>query len=167
MALVDCKECGKSVSDAAKSCPSCGKELPKPMGRFRLAVILVFLASIGSAMMGKSSPPAAAANSPAPVAAPSAEAVAKEASFQKVVQFARLVKASLKDPESVAWANIMANDDASVICLEYRARNSYGAMSKESASYVNGASSQKPSVWNRHCAGRPLNDMGHATYALK
>ena len=28
MALVPCKECGKEVSDKAKSCPNCGLEDP-------------------------------------------------------------------------------------------------------------------------------------------
>jgi hypothetical protein len=29
MALIECPECGKEVSDAAQACPSCGATMPK------------------------------------------------------------------------------------------------------------------------------------------
>ncbi|GAB7259265.1 zinc ribbon domain-containing protein [Dickeya dianthicola] len=34
MALVNCTECGKEVSDTALKCPSCGKQLRKPKRSF-------------------------------------------------------------------------------------------------------------------------------------
>ncbi|WP_025121751.1 MULTISPECIES: zinc-ribbon domain-containing protein [unclassified Serratia (in: enterobacteria)] len=44
MALVDCKECGREISDKAKYCPHCGVKLQQPVGNLKgcLGVILVF-----------------------------------------------------------------------------------------------------------------------------
>lgn len=43
MAMVKCKECGKEVSDQAKSCPSCGAKPPKKLSIGKL----LFVALIG------------------------------------------------------------------------------------------------------------------------
>lgn len=55
MAMTACKECGKEISDQAKSCPSCGAPAPKDgMGLFGKAalslggVLLLFIV-IGAA----------------------------------------------------------------------------------------------------------------------
>src|SRR5690606_21641937 len=59
-----------------------------------------------------------------------AERAREEAAFQKTVKVASVVKQSLRDPDSLIWESIRANDDASVICLEYRARNGFGGMNR-------------------------------------
>jgi hypothetical protein len=69
------------------------------------------------------------------------------------------VKASLRNPESVKWELIAANDDASVVCIQYRAQNGFGGMGREITVYANGITSQSVAAWNKHCAKR-LNDMG-------
>ena len=68
------------------------------------------------------------------------------------------VKANLRNPESVKWESISANDDASVVCVQYRAQNGFGGMNREIVVYAKGKVSQSAAVWNRHCT-KPLNDM--------
>lgn len=41
MALINCKECGKKISDEAAACPQCGAELPKTKTRNLLTTIVV------------------------------------------------------------------------------------------------------------------------------
>ena len=44
MAMIDCSECGKSISDQASSCPACGapnRAYRKPMSGFLIFVIIV------------------------------------------------------------------------------------------------------------------------------
>lgn len=58
--------------------------------------------------------------------AAASEALAKakeELAFRKTVLAARALKGSLRDPDSLVWESIRANHDATVICMEYRARN--------------------------------------------
>lgn len=53
MALIKCSECGKEISSDAKSCPHCGKPLPRPKGkpfyksvRFWIVVIIVIIIGV-------------------------------------------------------------------------------------------------------------------------
>lgn len=89
-----------------------------------------------------------------------------EAAFRKTALFAASIKKTMRDPDSLVWESIRANDDASVICVEYRARNGFGGMNREFAVYANSKVSQKPTAWNKHCI-KPMNDMKHVRYALK
>lgn len=90
----------------------------------------------------------------------------KEAAFQRVVAALQIIKKANRNPASVTWETIMANDDASVICIEYRGQNGFGGMNKEFVVIAKGSASQKPSAWNRHCAGKPLQDFIYARQAL-
>jgi hypothetical protein len=77
------------------------------------------------------------------------------------------IKRSLREPESVQWETILANDDASVMCFLYRARNGFGGMTRENISVADGKASKAPAHWNKHCAGKDFNDMIHVRQALK
>lgn len=48
MALIKCPECGKEISDQAKSCPGCGKILKKTIG---LKMIIIGIISIIISML--------------------------------------------------------------------------------------------------------------------
>ncbi|MDK6078943.1 hypothetical protein [Massilia varians] len=92
-----------------------------------------------------------------------AEQEAAERAQQKRRNMATLtaaaIKRSLHDPDSLKWASILANEDASVICFEYRAKNGFGAMRLQQATYVNEKLTESVSAWNRHCARKTLFDM--------
>lgn len=69
MALIHCKECGKDVSEKAKSCPHCGSPVPQKTGAGGKAVlfifgVLLFFLIIGLASDGGSSSAAASSKGP-------------------------------------------------------------------------------------------------------
>lgn len=72
MSLINCKECGKEISNKAEACPHCGAKPYKASGCF--VVILAVLAIFGTigVMSSKNSPPATppAQVAAAPVATP-------------------------------------------------------------------------------------------------
>jgi hypothetical protein len=154
MALIKCKECGKEISDEAKVCPHCGK---KPGMSMTSAVVIGFLLLLPFVFYT----PSSSTSTPKPPPNPAAEA-----RFQKTARMADGVKRMLRDPESVVWESIRSNDDASVICIEYRARNGFGGMAKEFAVYSKNNVSQEAKAWNKYCT-KPLNDMIHVEYAIK
>ena len=49
MALKQCPECGKEVSDKAETCPHCGVRLISEVAQVRAVLILVIVAIIGLA----------------------------------------------------------------------------------------------------------------------
>ncbi|KAA0230145.1 hypothetical protein EDM76_11570 [bacterium] len=87
--------------------------------------------------------------------------------FQKTAIMAATIKRNLREPESVQWETIMANDDGSVMCFDYRARNGFGGMTREYISFANGKVSKEAAHWNKHCANKPLNNLIHVRQALK
>ena len=50
MALVECPECSKSISDTAESCPSCGYQLKQRSadGRFTRKAVLIVAIVLGA-----------------------------------------------------------------------------------------------------------------------
>lgn len=46
MALINCRECGKEISDMAKVCPHCGVPLKKPGKGFAVASLVLGIVSI-------------------------------------------------------------------------------------------------------------------------
>jgi len=79
MALVNCPECGREISSAAKTCPLCGSPNRQPMSKGN-KILVGIAVGVGLLAAGVDSiekrnarpPPVAAAPSPAPV--PTAEA---------------------------------------------------------------------------------------------
>jgi zinc-ribbon domain len=146
VALIKCKECGKEHSDDAKACPHCGYTRVKQVGIIGIAFALIVGVFIFHSVRGPSesdAPP----KSQAQIAAESK----KEAAFQMVVAAMKVIRAANRNPESVKWESITANDDASVICIEYRGQNGFGGMNRENVVIISGAMSQKPTIWNRNC----------------
>jgi hypothetical protein len=165
MAMTTCKECGKDISDTATSCPHCGYAKPKPrqvsgcMTTFIISGALLFAVS----MCNTATAPKQQPKTPEQLT----QEARKEEAFQKVVGAMAIIKKANRNPDSVVWENVLANDDASVICIEYRGQNGFGGMNKESIAFIKNKPTKDSKDWNKHCAGRPLNDMIHARHALK
>lgn len=156
MALIKCTECGKEVSNEAANCVNCGAKIKKPTSIATLIVAAVAAVIVVqcSMSMSKSTQPKAP---PDPVA---------EERFQKTARIAMALKQSLRDPESLTLESAWANDDASVVCIEYRARNGFGGINKEFIISAKGKLSKEPAAWNKHCT-KAVFDMKHVEYALK
>lgn len=174
MALTPCPECGTQISRKARACPSCGATIRRTSlltkllaGLFGLTLVL----SIVSALNDDEQAPATAsaeaqrraALSPeqrnAEDQAAAAAKAADELRFQRAHLAATTVKRSLKEPDSLQWEYIYTNDDASVVCLRYRARNSFGGYVIETTTLVGNTFHQTPAAWNTHCAGTKLHDL--------
>lgn len=174
MALGECRECGKQVSDEAKNCPHCG--VSKPVKSGIGPVKLFMLLGIGALIFANIMPSNDGAKRSVSTAAPAQKSEKtpeqltaerkKELTFQKTVLAAATVKRAMRDPDSLVWEDILASDDASVICLQYRAKNGFGGMNREFVVYANGTASQKTADWNKHCR-KSMLDMKHVKYALK
>lgn len=163
MALVKCHECGSEISSEAKACPKCGAEPRKSAGLLGWTVAILILAFVLKSVFSSS-------DGPPPPVETAAQREAKqqqEQLFQKTVIMAATIKRNLREPESVQWETIMANDDGSVMCFLYRARNGFGGMTRENVSLANGKASKEAAHWNKHCANKPLNDLIHVRQALK
>ncbi|WP_334189839.1 hypothetical protein [Noviherbaspirillum sp.] len=187
MALVRCKKCDKIYSTAAKSCPYCKPEKPgkpsnlvrqhrKPARKSRrkaawLAMVVVACGAAATAWINRPDPILSTQDDYASVPDSSGDSASKPARpVPKVGESHRTamtaaiaagVKKSLPDPNALVWQRISANDNASVVCLEYKVKDATGEYQQAHFSYVNGKTSEDVEVWQRHCAGKALNDMAH------
>lgn len=173
MAMGKCRECGKDTSSEAKVCPHCGIKAPikKQIGIVGIIGALavgafIFKCSTDVHDSNTRRDAIEAAKTPEQRTAEAAENARREVAFQRTVAVVKRLKQNLREPDSVVWEQIYANDDATTICITYRARNGFGGMNRESVVIANGKASQEPAAWNRHCANKALRDMKKVTYAL-
>lgn len=80
----------------------------------------------------------------------------REAAFQRTMAVVKFIKSAQREPSSVQWSSIEANEDASVVCVLYRARNGFGGMNIETATYADGKLTASYMVWQKTCADRTL-----------
>jgi hypothetical protein len=120
-------------------------------GFFGVAVIGVMLSGLG----GPSAPP----EPPDPKAAAKKEADLKR--YVAAGAVADTLKKALRDPDSLKFESVRVNDDASVVCAEYRAKNGFGGTNKEMVVFVNLKGSQDAATWNKHCLA-PMTDQLYA-----
>lgn len=90
----------------------------------------------------------------------------KELAFRKVVVILRELKRAQRDPDSLVWEDIAANEDASIMCIQYRSRNGFGGMNKSLLVVANRKASDKSKAWNKHCAGKQLEQFDYASRAI-
>lgn len=91
---------------------------------------------------------------------------AEEKRHRMAVAAMRTIIKSLRDPESVKWDSVMVSSDASLVCVEYRAKNGFGGYTFERVLFKNMAPSQKADDWNRLCARTPLHNNTYSANAL-
>ena len=61
-----------------------------------------------------------------------------------------------RNPDSVSFARVGVNEDASLVCVQYRAQNGFGGMNVETVAFLNGTPNQTASFWNKRCANTSL-----------
>lgn len=151
MALIKCHECDKEISSEAKACPHCGAK-PRSMTA-KVILVLVGSVVIWSIYFG-----GGADTSTPPTAEEKAQKEAENARYAVAAATSKLIRGTMRDPESLKFEIMGVNEDASVLCAKYRARNGFGGMNREFVVVANGKTSQKPSAWNRHCT-KSMYDM--------
>jgi hypothetical protein len=178
MALIKCHECGKKVSTEASTCPGCGAAVRIPESKQKtfsgksvsklllIAFGITMIFSILNAFLAKDKTP---------------EELKQEAEAQKVAQLqkaedekkaaikikristaasaAQIIQRAARNPDSVIWEGILANDDASVVCFEIRAENGFGGMNLEQIAVIKGTIKTSDSAWNNHCANKTMHDV--------
>ncbi len=182
MGMVKCRECGKDVSDQAKTCPHCGVAKPAPESKLGLyvklglgAVLVIAMARCTSGQEERksqalaekqrievSTTPQQRAREEAEKAKWEAQNAKREAEFQSVVRRLRALKATTKNPNSFELVDAVLMND-STLCATYRGTNSFNAVVTESKAI---AKDLKIVEWSRFCRGKSGTDMQYARQAL-
>ena len=186
MALITCIECNAQVSDQAKACPHCGTtkfkpekpkaktNLPKLIGisivtLIAIAVVTSIVQGIQARSEAESAALAEAAKTPeqrakdakarAEQQANAAKAEAEEKAQLTLTSYAAgRLRTAAKDPTSFVLTAAYAGQNGSG-CLEYRAKNSFGAILPASAVVLKDRTilteehngNRFVSAWNKSC----------------
>jgi len=162
MALIKCHECGAQISNQATVCPHCGAK-PKPKTTTSTKIwASVFAVLVAVAVLSPKREVAAPPQTPEQIA----EKAAARARFNTTAGVITAIKSALREPDSAKWEAIRANDDASVVCIIYRARNGFGGMNLEKVSFIKGTVHREAEPWNENCADKDLYDMKSVLKAL-
>jgi hypothetical protein len=175
MAVVKCRECGKEVSDKAKSCPHCGVARPAPESKFGLylklgfgAVLVIAIVRCSSDQEDRKSQAASEAQriesskTPEQRTREVAQKAKDEAEFQSVVARLRAIQATTKNPASFELVDAILLSDGT-LCAVYRGTNSFNAVVTENKAI---AKDLRVVDWNRFCGGKSGKDMKYARQAL-
>jgi hypothetical protein len=171
MPLITCPECGAEVSTAAKACPRCGasaRAIAKGQLKSRKQIGLLGKVLIGGAVASAVVVAATSIKSPQQAQAsadPKADALGRQRREATVTDAASL-KQALRDPDSVVFEKVLASDDGGVVCIRYRARNGFGGMDREHATFTGGPGTTSGVAWNKHCVHVALNDETDTTLEM-
>ena len=161
MAMINCGECGAPVSMEAKMCPGCGasrKVFRRPAGARRTVswpkkIAIGFAALVGLGMVAQT-----VAGPSEPQAETPEQKQSKHRGYVAYLS-AKALKESLRNPDSLDFDEILANDDGSVICMTYRAQNGFGGLNLERVVIKDGKPSQTRASWRANCANKMLFDV--------
>jgi hypothetical protein len=172
MSLITCPDCRADVSRSAKACPQCGasakaiiKGQPrtsKPIGKagkIGIGVATAAFIALGAASIIPRS-------APTPSAADAKEDAQYKQRSEAAVTDAISLKQSLRDPDSLVFEKILSNDDGSVVCVSYHARNGFGGMNRDHAVFAGGPGTTSAASWRKHCAHGMLDDVTDETVRL-
>ncbi|MBI1327862.1 MAG: hypothetical protein GC136_09505 [Alphaproteobacteria bacterium] len=158
MALIKCHECNNEISSKAKACPKCGAK-PKRTGFFGWLFIIFVLIVFVSEMMNPPGKPATPESKPVAKQEKSPEEKMRDT---KVVFYGNSIKANSRDPKSLEWITILANQDGSTICFKYRGRNGLGGISVQNTVIVKDSLQKASNAWNQHCTKEGVEDVGNS-----
>lgn len=146
-----CSECKKDVSNRAKTCPHCGApvlNLQKKIASYIFLFIIVVIV-IASCTDGKK-----------PIKAPDTpESRLKVGRENQVIKMAKELKQTMHDPASMEFIKVTSNEDSTTVCMEYRARNGFGAMRAEQTLYSIGIPYQNQEAWDGSCLAKDRHDL--------
>lgn len=82
------------------------------------------------------------------------------------IELAKALKTTLRNPASLEWIAMMANQDGSLVCLRYRAQNGFGGLNISHIIFWNGRMVTDDWQWSDKCTGEPLIDMMHVKNSI-
>lgn len=154
MALIKCHECGTEVSTEAKTCQKCGAKPKKPPSLVAaLIVILLGIAFVGATLSDKGEGDTA----PETPEQTAQKGISQER-YSAATVTSSILRASMRDPESLKFETLLVSEDAATVCAQYRARNGFGGMNRELFVSSEEGHSQTLDAWNKHCT-KPMLDM--------
>lgn len=166
MPLITCNECGNQVSGTAKACPQCGakgKALtgPKTIGNFGKVMVgavvaVILVAGVNNLM----NPP------PAQTPEQQAEVALTEKRNLNIVTYARSLRATMRNPESLTFDRVTANEDGTLICFDYRAQNGFGGVNRERTAFTPAGGSREPKVVKMICGDKVMQDVTEMATAI-
>lgn len=160
MALVKCKECGAQVSTKAQACPTCGAALPKRTSLLTWLIGGMFAVIVVGAidMQNRTGPAHSEGSAAQGTASQSTEDKAATTRYSAAMLAVKSLKKSAHDPSSVDIEFAGANALGTVVCLEFRAKNAFGALVKQFAVYeATSATLNDAGRWNKHCTANMYN----------
>lgn len=89
-----------------------------------------------------------------PVTAPTAQ----DLRLSAIASAGEALRRATRDPESVIFESVKANAGATVICLQYRAKNGFGGMTREVLVLTPKGTSQEMAAWNTSCRADVSSD---------
>lgn len=158
MALRKCEECGSQVSTDADRCPHCGAKVKKPMGIARVTALVILVGAIAKCTMDDDKKQQQAAKTPEQIEREAKE----EAAFQAEVVKVKALRAAMKNPASFQLVSAVRMDSG-VLCVEYRATNSFNAIITEHKAITPAATFAD---WNKACGGKTGKDVSYMRHAL-
>lgn len=99
-------------------------------------------------------------------AAEARAAQTKKAREENAAIGALALKSSLRDPDSLVIEAFLSNDDATTVCIAYRAKNGFGGMNREAIVIIDGKVKKDAATWNKTCT-QSLNDMMYVVKQAK
>lgn len=121
-------------------------------------IVLLSVVGIAASFLVPSKSPSTV---PSAAAAPKPKTQAEQEADQRTIAAAsalKLLKGSVRDPDSFQLESVRANDGGSLICIEYRARNGFGGMNRSFVAFADGRALQSVGEWNKRCT-RQLHDV--------
>lgn len=152
MALIKCHECGMEVSTEAKTCPKCGAKPTKNMSA-GMVMLIAFGIVIGAySLFGSSTP------KPAATPEQNAQKEAEDKRYALATITSKTIRDAMRDPDSLKFDHLLVNEDGTVVCAGYRARNGFGGMNHEVMILTKNGPSKKPTDWANYCI-KSMHDM--------
>ncbi len=158
MALKKCEECGAQVSTEAESCPHCGAKVKKSMGIGKVLALFILVFAVAKCAVDDGKKPQQPAKTPEQIEREAKE----EAAFQADVAKVKALRAAMKNPDSFQLVSAIRMDSG-VLCVEYRATNSFNAVITEHKAITPAGALAD---WNKACGGKTGKDMSYLRHAL-
>ncbi|MGV0960131.1 MAG: hypothetical protein ACOYB1_09870 [Limnohabitans sp.] len=155
-----CKDCKSKIHKDARICPICKKK-QKISIFWKIITVLMVFGLIGIAMDTLKSQNGNNQTTKTP--AQIEQQKIDTALFQADVQKIRALKASMKNPDSFNLISALRIDKTMVLCVEYRATNSFNAIITERKAISKDFSFTD---WTSQCAGKSGIEMKAIRHAL-
>jgi len=70
-----------------------------------------------------------------------------------------VLRAGLRDPDSLVLESVCSHIPAKAVCITYRAKNGFGGVNRERVAFYMLALSKSAKLWNQQCAGDGFHDV--------